>query len=164
MSDKKTLLLGYGNIDREDDGVAYHVLAEIARRLGRPAPDAVEEAFDLQGEEIELLFVLQLTPELAETAAEFERICFIDAHTGAVPEEVRAVPVRQEFQTSPFTHHLTPESLLSFTGALYGQEPEALLVSVRGYSFGFSRALSPRTAELAAQAADRIWDWLEVKT
>ena len=31
----KTLLLGYGNPDREDDGVAWHVLSRVFRALGR---------------------------------------------------------------------------------------------------------------------------------
>jgi len=158
--DIRTLILGYGNVDREDDGVAYHVLAGIAGRLGENALADFEETLEHQGDSVDLLFVLQLTPELAERVAEYERVCFIDAHTGAVPEEVQVVPVRQEFQTSPFTHHMTPQTLLSFARSLYGKEPEALLVSVRGYSFGFSQTLSPRTAELAAQAIERIWGWL----
>lgn len=160
----KTLILGYGNLDREDDGVAYHVLADLARRLGRPVPESLEEAFELQGGEVELLYVLQLSPEQAETLAGFERVCFVDAHTGVVPEEVQVQAVRAEFQSSPFTHHMTPETLLSFASSLYGKAPEGLLVSVRGFEFGFSRELSPRTRELARQAADRIWDWLQEKT
>jgi hydrogenase maturation protease len=157
----KTLVLGYGNVDREDDGVAFHVLAHLARRLGRPAPVSIEEGFDLAGEAVELLFVLQLTPELAETLAEFGRVCFVDAHTGAVPEEIQVLPLRPQFQNSPFTHHLTPESLLSFATTLYNKQPEGLLVSVRGYSFGFAQTLSPRTSELAQAAADHIWMWLQ---
>ena len=56
------------------------------------------------------------------------------------------------FQRSPFTHHLTPDSLLSFAQTLYGRAPQAILVSIRGYHFGFSQELSPETAPQAAAA------------
>ncbi|MRR38257.1 hypothetical protein EG829_27125, partial [bacterium] len=80
---KKTLLLGYGNPDRQDDGVAWHVLHALAGRLGFPAPDSYEEDFPAAGNP-EFRFTLQLTPEMAEEIAAFERICFVDAHTGNI--------------------------------------------------------------------------------
>jgi hydrogenase maturation protease len=155
---KPTLLLGYGNLDRQDDGVAWHVLRRVAERLGLPAP--ADEDFAETGGEPHLRFVLQLTPELAETLAQFERVCFIDAHTGAVPEEVHLETVAGAYQSSPFTHHLTAATLLALCEALYQAHPEAVLLSVRGYAFGFSRELSPRTAELAEAAGEIILDWL----
>ena len=36
--EKKILLLGYGNPDREDDGVAWHVLKGVAEGLSLPSP------------------------------------------------------------------------------------------------------------------------------
>jgi hypothetical protein len=35
-----------------------------------------------------------------------------------------------------------------------------VLVSVRGYEFGFSRSMSDKTASLAEEAAEAIWQWL----
>lgn len=159
----KTLILGYGNADREDDGVAWHVLSYLALRLGRPEEESFEEGFNMTGDPIELLFVLQLTPELAETVAEFERVIFIDAQTGAIPDEIQVATVNRDFQASPFTHHLTPNSLLAFADTLYGKQPEATLVSIQGYSFGFSRSLSPRTSELAELATEIIWNRLNLE-
>jgi hydrogenase maturation protease len=155
----RVLILGYGNLDRKDDGVAWHILDSLSQRLGRPSP-TLDEGFQLSGLSTELLFVLQLTPELAETISEFDRVCFVDAHTGSVPEELNVADVKSQFQPSPFTHHMTPASCMALCEALYQNAPQAILVSVRGYEFGFERSLSPRTAELAIQAADRIWDWL----
>ena len=63
----KTLLLGWGNPDRQDDGAAWHVLEEVARRSGLPVPEEDGESFGPLGNELDLLFTLQLTPELAET-------------------------------------------------------------------------------------------------
>ena len=157
----KTLILGYGNTDRQDDGVAWHVLNFIAQLLGRPVSISPDEDEDqLSGSDPELRFVLQLTPEMAESIAPFERVCFVDAHTGAVAGEVNLSPLEGRFQSSPFTHHLTPDSCLALAEALYGRRPQAILVSVRGYEFGFERVLSPRTKELADQAARQIYEWL----
>lgn len=158
---KRTLILGYGNADRQDDGVAWHVLNHIARRLDRPLSSTPDEGFQITGKPVELLFTLQLTPEMAETVAGFERVCFVDAHTGAVPDEVNVVQVGQTYESSPFTHHMTPATCLSLAEALYGHRPESLLVSVRGYAFGFERTLSPRTEVLADQAASQIEAWIE---
>jgi hydrogenase maturation protease len=156
----KTIVIGYGNPDRQDDGVAWHVLAEIARCAGLSAPASPDADFMLLESSPALLFVLQLTPELAETLAGFSRVCFIDAHTGRVRQDVHMEPVKPVFQTSPLTHHLTPESLLALTKSLYQAAPDAVLVSVRGYQFGFAQELSPKTDVLAAQAVKSIMLWL----
>jgi hydrogenase maturation protease len=156
-----TLIIGYGNADRQDDGLAWHVMNRLAARLGRPISSTPEEGFEENTPAPEMLFILQLVPELAEFAAKFSRVCFIDAHTGDIPVELQIQPVTGEFQASPFTHHMTASTLLAFCEQLYGQKPEAILVSARGYQFGFSRTLSERTSELVEQATDLIWDWLQ---
>ena len=156
----RTLIIGYGNFDRQDDGVAWHVLAEVARRLGCAVPFSPEEEFPLNSGNPDFIFELQLMPELAEMIAQYARVCFVDAHTGAVPHDVNVNAIAAEFQASPLTHHLTPQSLLTFAQTLYDARPEAMLVSVRGYQFGFERELSPLTAQLAQDAAGKIVEWV----
>jgi hydrogenase maturation protease len=153
------LILGYGNVDRQDDGVAWHVLAMLADRLGLAFPSSPEE--EIQAGQIpDLSFVLQLTPELAETIAQFRYVCFVDAHTGNIEEDLRLVVLSSGFQASPFTHHMTPSTCLALAETLYGQHPQAILVSIRGYEFGFKRGLSVKTETLAKQAVDLILNWL----
>lgn len=158
----KLLLIGYGNPDREDDGVAWHILRALTQKLGLPAPNSYEEEFP-QNEKIDFSFHLQLTPEMAEDIAGYEYVCFVDAHTGNIPEEVRLIGVESDFQRSPFTHHLTPQSLISICKSLYSIKPEAALLSVRGYRFLFSRQLSDETLGLIPQAVDLIWNWLTTR-
>lgn len=158
---RAALILGYGNVDRQDDGVAWHVLNRLAKRLGRTFPPSPEDDILTNEDPPDMLFVLQLVPELAETISQYGRVCFVDAHTGHVPEEVQFTPVVSEFQTSPFTHHLTPSSCLSLAETLYGRAPEAVLTSVRGYEFGFTRSLSSRTEILVEWAVERILEWLQ---
>jgi hydrogenase maturation protease len=159
---KKALIIGYGNPDREDDGVAWHILGALTLKLGLPAPASYEDEFP---EDSRLVFVfhLQLTPEMAEDISAHEYVCFVDAHTGNIPEPVRLIQVESEFQHSPFTHHLTPQSLVSMCETLYGKKPHAALLSVLGHRFLFSRELSEETAALVPLATELIWDWLKAR-
>lgn len=159
---KQALILGYGNPDRQDDGVAWHILRAVAQKRGLPVQDSYEELFP-EDERLDFVFALQLTPEMAEEIQSYPHVCFVDAHTGNIPEPVRLVQVQSEFQASPFTHHLTPPSLLSICETIYGHRPEAALLSVRGYYFGLSQELSEETARLVPQAVALVWDWLNTR-
>jgi hydrogenase maturation protease len=156
---KKLLILGYGNPDREDDGVAWHILRALTAKLGLVSPDSYEDEFPASPE-IDLAFALQLTPEMAEDIITYEHVCFVDAHTGSIPEPVRLIDVESEFQASPFTHHLTPHSLLSMCETIYRKKPEAVLLSVLGHRFLFSRQLSKDTDRLVPQAVYLLWEWM----
>jgi hydrogenase maturation protease len=154
-----TLVLGYGNPDRQDDGVAWHVLHALAIRLNLPTPDSYEDEFPTNNR-LDFIFTLQLTPEMAEQISLYEQVCFVDAHTGSIADKVQLVPVESQFQHSPFTHHLTAQSLLSMCESLYGKAPQAMLLSVRGYQFEFERQLSSDTAALLPQALGLLLGWL----
>jgi hydrogenase maturation protease len=160
-NDHQVLILGYGNVDRQDDGVAWHILALTAKRLKLAFPSSPEEEIRPIPQGPDFLFVLQLMPEHAETISQFRWVCFVDAHTGRVPQEIEVEGVVAEFQNSPFTHHLTPASCLALAQTLYHAQTRAILVSVRGYEFGFSRSLSERTSHLAEEAAGLIRSWVD---
>lgn len=155
-----TLIFGYGNYDRQDDGVAWHVLKDVRQRLNIPDPDKIADEIESE-DDIAFVFQLQLTPELAEEISRFERVCFVDAHTGSIPDEVHVENITPLFQHSPLTHHLTPNSLLSIIEVIYNKAPESILVSIRGYEFQFSQTLSNRTAPLVPQASSIIYNWLK---
>lgn len=159
---KDALLLGYGNPDREDDGVAWHILCALATKLGLESPASYNDDFP-QSANVDFIFQLQLTPELAEEIFTYKYVCFFDAHTGNIPEAVRLIDIKSDFQRSPLTHHLTPQSLMAICKTLYGDAPTAALISVQGHHFRFSRSLSENTAALVPQAVDLIWNWLAMK-
>ncbi len=162
LPSQRTLLIGYGNLDRQDDGVAWHVLNALSHQLGKDVVESEDDLTDTaSGDTIDLLYVLQLTPELAETLTRYERVCFIDAHTENIPHEVNFSVVKGEFQPSPFTHHMSPGTCLSICQTLYHHSPEAILVSIRGYEFGFVASLSSLTQKHAAQAVTIIDQWLK---
>ena len=157
---KPTLVFGYGNFDREDDGVAWHIVRELAHQFGQPFPEAPEEELPPFGPYPHIMFDLQLYPELAEDLAKYERVVFIDAHTGTVPEDLNSQELTPCFQNAPLTHHMTPQTVLELAKTVYHATPQALLISVRGFQFGFGRELSSATAELAAQAVKAVKEWL----
>jgi hydrogenase maturation protease len=165
----KSLVIGYGNPDREDDGVAWHIVHKLAVRFGRVDPNTpIDTILDLdvgepqhRDDAPDLLVELQLMPELAETLNLYDRVCFVDAHTGAYAHDVNVVDVQAEYQSSPFTHHITPQTCLEITRAAYGHAPKGLVVSVRGYQFGFAHTLSAPTARLAGEATEAILAWLK---
>jgi hydrogenase maturation protease len=157
--DLKTLVLGYGNVDRQDDGVAWHVICEILRRLGHSIPEEIISIIS-PANDLFVDFQLQLTPEMAEELAKYDRICFIDAHTGSIPEEIHVENQSAYFHSSPLTHHLTASSLLAIIQTLYSKNPKATLISLRGYKFGFTRELSEDSQKLVTPAADQILQWV----
>jgi hydrogenase maturation protease len=141
----RTLVVGFGNLDRADDGVAFHVVNALRRRLGQPPlPDDVTGLDDL-GERVDSVFLVQLTPELVEIMKDYECVCFVDAHVFASGEELRCVSVRPEDASLSFTHHMTPAMLLALLQTLYRHPVTSQLVSIRGHDFDFHRRLSPRT-------------------
>ncbi len=157
----KSLVLSYGNIDRQDDGVAWFVMSRLMQKLGFPTEPTMDDEYPLKFKDFEFDFHLQLTPELADTLDQYERVCFIDAHTGNVPNEINIETVTPIYQSSPFTHHMTAYTLLSICQVLHGHCPQARLVSVRGYEFKFTRSLSSATKELVEPAAEQILEWLK---
>ena len=88
----------------------------------RKIPASPDDEFETTGVSPDLIFVLQVTPELAETIAAYDRVCFVDAHTGSVPEDLHKSVVKPEYQSSPFTHHMTPATCLSFVKTIYQRE------------------------------------------
>jgi hydrogenase maturation protease len=155
------LIAGYGNFDRQDDGAAWHILTQLAHKLEIPLPVSPELFEFTPGGEIDLWFSLHLYPEMAEIVARYSFILFIDAHTGAIPEDLHIEDLHNRPDTSPFTHHLTPEKLLNLTAIISQVLPPARLISIRGYSFGFSQQLSPQTQELVTQAVEHIFAWIK---
>lgn len=156
----KTLIIGIGNADRQDDGVGWHILKNLAEKIGCEVPDDPGAPIEIEDEIVDLIYILQIFPELAETLSHYKRICFVDAHTADIPDEISWTELHPEYERSPLTHHMSPKTVLSISGTIYGTIPEAILVSIRGFSFQFQRELSPKTASLAQDATERIWEWV----
>ena len=153
---KKTLLLGYGNPDRGDDGVAWHILQTLFLLKGLPEADLFCCDFVPLDEQTDVWFNFQLLPEIAEIIQNYQRAIFLDAHTGEIKDNIRLAEVKPVYSNSPFTHHMTPSALLALTESISGSYPESWLLSIRGYQFEFNQQLSSKTKELADQAIQML--------
>lgn len=154
------LILGYGNLDREDDGVAWHVLRGVVQALGLPVPKSPDDPLPAYQGRVQFQFMLQLAPEVAELIAQYDSVCFVDAHTGEINVPVRAIRIQPKFQASPFTHHLTPFTCLELTNSIYQKSPQGYLVSIRGFSFQFEEEPTEQTRQYAKIAIDLLVKWI----
>jgi len=153
---KKTLFLGYGNPDRGDDGAAWHILTQLFKEHGNSEIDLFDSDVVALNENIDVWFNFQLLPEISETLASYQKAVFLDAHTGEIKEDINFQEIRPVYQNSPFTHHMTPASLLALADSINGKYPKSWLLSVRGFSFKFERGLTPKTNNLCDQALELL--------
>ena len=153
----RILIVGYGNPSRQDDGVGLAVVNGLRLRLGLSSLVGSQDGFDELGRAVDTVFLQQKAPELAETLSQYGRVVFVDAHVGAFPEAIRRVAVRAGSDHAMVSHHVGPSGLLEIARRLYGNVPEAELISIRGHSFDFGESLSPLTAQVVAEVVGQLW-------
>lgn len=154
---KKTLVVGFGNLYRRDDGVGRVVINRLRQRLGREPLDPLDDGFDDLGHQVDTVVMHQLVPELAETLADYMLVIFVDAHVGStIPEPLHEERLEVVHKT-PFVYHQThPSTVLALTRQMYDRVPEAVLISLLGHDFDFGEGLSEETAALVEPAVARI--------
>lgn len=140
MTRPSTLVLAWGNPGRRDDGLGPAFAAAVGQ-LSLPEC-AVEANYQLQVE------------DAAELAGR-ERVLFVDADR-AGREPFRIQRLHAESGGIGFTSHsISPGQLLALGRDLFGAEPEAWLMGIRGYEFDqFGEGLSPRARANLALALD----------
>ncbi|MDR2033055.1 MAG: hydrogenase maturation protease [Helicobacteraceae bacterium] len=125
----KTLLIGYGNSLRQDDGFGNFVARSLRKNR-----------------RYECLEVLQLTPELTPILAQFRKTIFVDINIDA-PVGVFAVPLPKKEDI--FAHAISPWSLVLAAQKLYGAKIDFLVFSVGGKAFRYDENLTPPLKEAA---------------
>lgn len=137
----KTLVLGYGNQSRTDDGVGWFV---------------VERLQEWGLADAELLTSHQLEVDHAEVMSRFDVVVFVDA---AIPESASPITrtvVKPSYQSHAVAHYLTPADLLELALMLFGRAPRAILFSIRGKDFNFGTELSDATEAAALEVVRQI--------
>jgi hydrogenase maturation protease len=153
---RRTLVAGFGNIYRRDDGAARAVVDVLRRRLGRPALTSEEDGFDDRGHEIDTVLLHQLVPELATDVADYDLVIFIDAHVGSLPEDLREEALEACYKPATVSHQLHPCTVLALAHELHQRAPQGVLLSLRGHDFDFGEGLSAETAAIVPGAVERI--------
>ncbi len=121
-----TLVIAYGNTLRSDDGVARRVAEEL-EELALPQMQVI--SCDL------------LLPELAETVSRAERVIFVDAEVNT-KEPVRAHRLVAAESSQLMAHHASASVILALARDVFGQVPQAWLVTIPGRDFGIGEELS----------------------
>ena len=152
----RTLVIGYGNPYRRDDGVAFHVVNDLRQRLGAPPLQPDEDGLDDLGRGVDTIMLHQLLPETAPLFADYATAIFVDAHIGAIAEDVRVISVQEEYGFQAVTHHMSPGMLLALARAANGKAPAGYLVSIRGYDFDFGLEISKGCKVNANSAVQKI--------
>ena len=132
----RTLVLGYGNTLRSDDGFGWRVAAEFSRMV----PGADSRA------------IRQLTPELAEAVSRADLVLFVDAAANGEPGQLCCREVLAGEAVSALSHQMTPARLLWLARSLYGGAARGIEVSVCGESFALGEGLSPAVEARLAEA------------
>lgn len=126
---ERTLVIGYGNPLRGDDGVGWKVAACLT--------DSYLE------EPMEILMVHQLTPELDQNISQMDLVIFVDASHKGIPGHWQCDEVvPRAGEEGGFGHHFGIEALLDYTRAIFHKCPRALAVSITGESFDYREGLS----------------------
>lgn len=128
------LVFGIGNSGRSDDGLGWAFLDRICR----------DRAFTGQAE-----YRYQLQVEDAALAATAKRVVFVDAGRNELDAGFRLAPCAA-LKDFPFTtHSLPPGAVMYYCKTLYGREPEAQLLEIRGFHWELQTGLSqPAEANL----------------
>ncbi len=138
----ETLMLGWGNDGRRDDGLGPALIRCFTEG---PVPGlTVSSDYQLQVED-------------AVEVARFSQVIFVDAdRSGPEPFSFRRVfPAASSLSFS--SHSVTACGLLALTRELFGHQPEAWLLGIRGYDFDrFESSLSGPARDNLAAAADFV--------
>ena len=150
-------VIGIGNPDRGDDGLARHVIDRLRADLGVAPLGESETGLGESGMGTALIFVRQLVPELVMELGECDRLIFIDAHVPSEHREIVCARIAPEARfSSRLTHCLPPEGFVWLLAAAAGRRPESFLVSLRGECFDLVQGLSPAAAGLVDPAAGLV--------
>ncbi|WP_020410522.1 hydrogenase maturation protease [Hahella ganghwensis] len=149
----KTLIIGYGNPGRQDDGLG----PEFVRRVDTDSwLDVVTQVN------------YQLTVEDAVDIANFERVIFVDAALGAARNGVDAgsgysFSAVSSAVAQPFaSHSLTPEGLMALSQTLFQASAVAYILAIDGYEFDqFEEKLSPAAERNLHEALCYCRHWLQ---
>jgi len=152
----RTLVAGFGNVYRRDDGAAWAVVNALRERLGRPPLGLLEDGFDDLGHTLDTVVLHQLVPELAETLADYELVVFLDAHVQELADPLREEWLTPAYRMAFVSHQTHPATVLALAQQMHGRAPRAVLLSLRGHDFDFGAGLSSRTAALVPHAVERI--------
>lgn len=147
---KKTLIYGYGNPGRMDDGIGKRFVDLIDNWIAE--------------EKIENIFTdcnYQLNIEDASIISEYDAVVFVDASIVEDVENFRLEKVEPNDATIEFTMHAVSTAfVVDLCRKMYNKIPEAWVLHVRAYEFDFKEEMTPKAVENMLDAFVFLKDFL----
>ena len=132
----KTLLYGYGNPGRMDDGLGNCFVNELQQWIDQE---------DIKNIHTDSNY--QLNIEDAEKISAYDRVIFVDASKEAIEQfsftKVDAGKARVEFTM----HAVSPAYVLYLCEDLFQKSPETYLLHIKGYEWDFHETLTTRAQQ-----------------
>ncbi len=128
---KKTLVFGYGNPGRQDDGLGI-LLAEKVKKWSET--EAVKNLYTD--------YNYQLNIEDAETIANYDYIIFADATRENIKQYDFTTVDPSEARVEFTMHAVSPAYILYLCNNLFHKYPEAKLLHIKGVQWEFKEGLS----------------------
>jgi len=130
-----TLIYGYGNPGRQDDGLGNAFVDEMERWATSEKLEGI--TFDSN---------YQLNIEDAAAIAENDLVIFVDASTEDI-EDFVLTPVNAETRVAFTTHAASPGYIVDLCRQLYERVPATYLMHIKGYEWAFREGLSDKGRE-----------------
>ena len=125
--ENKTIVLGIGNIGRQDDGLGWLFLDYLK-----------DEGF----KDIEIEYRYQLQIEDAELISNYENVIFIDATKEQTKNGFYYKTCESSDKFGFSSHELVPETILYLANNLYNHNPKAFILGIQGYEWNLEIGLS----------------------
>jgi len=126
-----TLIYGYGNPGRQDDGLANELIEKI--ELAKKSGDFKDVDTDSN---------YQLNIEDAEIVSKYKRVIFVDASVEDIQDiaftKVEPSDAKVEFSM----HAVSPSFVVDLCKKMYEVEPEVYLLHIKGYKWDFMEELT----------------------
>jgi hydrogenase maturation protease len=139
--EKSVVVIGFGNTLRGDDAAGRLVVEELSKR---------------NLENVELVSVTQLVPELAALVARANAAIFVDTSLESRTAPVEPQIVSEDPEIGETSHHMGPRDVMALTQTCFHATPLAWLVTIPGVDFESTGKVSAKARAGAASAVDAV--------
>jgi len=135
---KKILVIGIGNIGRQDDGLGWLII------------DHIVDEFKI----VDTEYRYQLQIEDAELASNYSTVIFADATKEQINDGFYFKKCKVSTTHGMNTHAVHPETIVGLTNNLYDKYPEAFILGIQGYHWELKEGVSEKALDNLKNAID----------
>ncbi len=147
---QKTLIYGYGNPGRQDDGLGARFIELVDKWIKESQIAGVETDCNYQ-----------LNVEDAATVAEYDRVIFVDASVVENIDSYKLEPITPDNASIEFTMHAVSTAyIIDLCTKIYSKTPESYVLHIKAYEFDFTEALTKKAEENMHEAFNFLKSFL----